>query len=146
MSRQCHSKLDDESVLKSFRNLLTEDPSQFRKWNTTSLGHLYLTGVGCNGEEGKALALQVLDRFISWTKTEPDYGKKLYPGQMELMPPVADLQKLRQEIVTEQKNIKDRGLTQEQIRHHLFAGIDSPGPTNDHMTYTPKDTRSCSII
>ena len=66
----CHSHLTNEQVVLDLQNTLKN--RKFDQWNTTSISHILLAGIGINGQEAKSLALQILHHFIEWRKTKPD--------------------------------------------------------------------------
>ncbi len=72
----CHQGLTDEVVLKQIDDILKEidegDTSDFIKWNTTSVSHIILAGLGLNGPEVRFKAIKLLEHFIEWRKTKSD--------------------------------------------------------------------------
>ena len=72
MCFKCHSGLSDEEVLKQLREQNSTDNINFIRWNTTSIGHLILAGVGLNGPEARTEAINLLEKFIIWRRTQPD--------------------------------------------------------------------------
>ncbi len=61
-------KLTPEQVIAQLK-----EPVDYDEFNTTSIGFILYSCVGMNGPEAKEVALDVLDKFITWVKTKLPY-------------------------------------------------------------------------
>ena len=68
MCIQCHQHISDEEMVRQLKG----DP-QFDKWNTTSISHMIIAGLGVNGEEAITLSINMLTKFLDYK----DEGGKL---------------------------------------------------------------------
>lgn len=63
MCIQCHGFLSDETVLKQLKQTT---PSDFPKYNATSVAHIIYSCIGINGEECQKLAKDLLSKYQNW--------------------------------------------------------------------------------
>jgi hypothetical protein len=66
MCKQCH-QFESEEQTKEMLTACLINPN-FENWNTTSLNHLYMTALGCDGEENRKLSIRLLENFIQYRK------------------------------------------------------------------------------
>jgi hypothetical protein len=102
----CHSGLSDEAVLKEFKEVNESANIEFGRWNTTSISHLQLTGIGLNGQEARNEAISVLEKFIVWRRTKP--ANYIPETGLEPMPTVDKLNTMLTSLKAYTPNYNDR--------------------------------------
>jgi len=90
MCLYCHSRLTDDSILKSLQNQIN-NPYPFNQWNSTSLAHISYSVMGLNGIKCQKLALSILNDYIEWAKTQSDHDTRIPQTGCEKMPPLTDI-------------------------------------------------------
>ena len=68
----CDNTIEDIINLNHLKNSMMQSDDQFEQWNTTSLNHLHLAGIGLNGYVAHLYAILLLERFIKWRAIKPD--------------------------------------------------------------------------
>lgn len=74
MCIKCHKSLSDETVIDQIKESLI-DESSYDKWNPTSIHHLLITAIGCNGPVAQKLSVKLLLKYYRWknnNKTDAD--------------------------------------------------------------------------
>jgi hypothetical protein len=67
--------MSDQTILSQLNDSLANP--KFEVWNTTSLSHLYLAGLGVNGKEASDKAILLLRRFLEYLyEGKPQYISK----------------------------------------------------------------------
>ena len=72
MCWMCHQNMPDETVKEQLLSSL-ENP-RYECWNSTSLNHLMLSLMGCNGFEVSELAHKLWTGYISWARETQNNG------------------------------------------------------------------------
>lgn len=64
----CCSSLTNEQVVKQLKNQIETNYINFEIYNTTSVQGILYASIGIFGLEAKTLAINILEKFISWLK------------------------------------------------------------------------------
>lgn len=85
MCLQCHQMYNSDTLYDELCNML-ETPL-FDKWNTTTLGHLFIAATGHNGMHNKEISLCLLEQYLDWYLT---FGYECYfpTNGLEPMPSI----------------------------------------------------------
>ena len=93
MCIKCPSGLSDEEVLSQLRYVNASDGDQFELFNTTSVSHLAIAGIGVNGSEARDVAIEVLQKFRDWYTRSKRNGYSP-TGGVQAMYPLAEIDTL----------------------------------------------------
>ena len=133
MCLQCHQHLTDEEVIRQFSESVSADGTvtaelaKFDKWNTTSLSHVLITGLGYNGLVAQNLAIKIYSAFLDWAKTQPKWGNERPVSGIECMPSIDDLERMKTElesvIATQRRENHSKERMRTEILDQLLDGI-----------------------
>jgi|SaaInlStandDraft_2_1057019.scaffolds.fasta_scaffold330581_2 hypothetical protein len=73
MCLQCHLNLSSNDLYNQLKNLKEED---FQYVNDTSISHFLISSTGFNGIKVREIAIQVIEKYIEWSK-DIDLPEKL---------------------------------------------------------------------
>lgn len=116
MCLQCHQTGDAEEHVRQLKEVV-RDP-HYNQWNSTTLGHLYISLAGFDGEEGSALANQILQNFIEWGRDNPEYGTNFVLDPI----PMKQVEVTRNNVVEFHNRLVAEGRTMEQMREAILHG------------------------
>ena len=75
MCLQCHLNLSSNDIYNQLKNLKEED---FQYINDTSISHFLIASTGFNGIKVREIAIQVIEKYIEWSKDIDLPGKLVY--------------------------------------------------------------------